>query len=64
MHRAARTNPMLSLATISLLAMATVMAILVGAASRALLRPVGTGPSQLSLRDPQHPLPGDGARSA
>lgn len=41
---------MLSLATISLLAMATVMAILVGAASRALLRPADAGPSRLSLR--------------
>jgi undecaprenyl-diphosphatase len=43
---------MLSIATISLLAMATVMAILVGVASRALLRPAGSSPSHRSLRGP------------
>jgi undecaprenyl-diphosphatase len=43
---------MLSFATVSLLAMATVMAILVSVASRALLRPAGAGPSQWSLRGP------------
>lgn len=43
---------MLSLATVSLLAMATVMAILVSIASRALLRPTRAGPSHFSFRGP------------
>lgn len=43
---------MLSFATISLLAMATVMAILVSVASRALLRPTAGAPRHFSFRGP------------